>query len=182
MPTPIVWRRMCSCAAEPSSPSSGMLKRMVSAGNSNRELCHFELTELSALIQKKSVSPVEATNACLARIEKLNLVLNAYITVTAESALGAAKKAEAEITRGAWRGPLHGVPIAMKDLVETAGVRTTAASGVLKDYVPTQDAEIVRRLKGAGAVLLGKLNLQEFAYARSRVLRHPPPAPNPSPK
>jgi aspartyl-tRNA(Asn)/glutamyl-tRNA(Gln) amidotransferase subunit A len=155
-----------------------MLMRMASISNSNRELCHFELTELSALIQKKSVSPVEATNACLARIEKLNPVLNAYITVTAESALAEAKKAETEIARGAWRGPLHGVPIAMKDLVETAGVRTTAASGVLKDYVPTQDAEIVRRLKGAGAVLLGKLNLQEFAYGGSGVIGHYGPARN----
>jgi len=155
-----------------------MLKRMVSAGNSNRELCHFELTELSALIQKKSVSPVEATNACLALIEKLNPVLNAYITVTAESALAEARKAEAEIVRGAWRGPLHGVPVALKDLVETAGVRTTAASGVLKDNVPTQDAEIVRRLKGAGAVLLGKLNLHEFAYGGSGVIGHYGPARN----
>ena len=155
-----------------------MLKRMASTGNPNRELCHFELTELSALIQKKSVSPVEATNACLARIEKLNPVLNAYITVTAESALAEARKAEAEIASGAWRGPLHGVPIALKDLVETAGVRTTAASGVLKDYVPAQDAEIVRRLKGAGAVLLGKLNLHEFAYGGSGVIGHYGPARN----
>ena len=156
-----------------------MLIRMASAGNSNRELHNFELTELSALIQKKSVSPVEATNACLARIEKLNPVLNAYITVTAESALTEAKKAEEEISRGAWRGPLHGVPVAMKDLVETAGVRTTAASAVLKDNVPAQDAEIVRRLKGAGAVLLGKLNLHEFAYGGSGFIGHYGPARNP---
>src|SRR5258708_12367126 len=116
MPTPIVWRRMCSCAAEPSYPSSGMLKRMVSAGNSNRELCHFELTELSALIQKKSVSPVEATNACLARIEKLNPVLNAYITVTAESTLAEARKTEAKIVPGACRGPPPVVPFPLQSL------------------------------------------------------------------
>jgi aspartyl-tRNA(Asn)/glutamyl-tRNA(Gln) amidotransferase subunit A len=99
----------------------------------------------------------------LNRIERLNQSLNAFITVTAESALAQAREAETEIQRGHWRGPLHGVPIALKDLFDTVGVRTTAASELFKDRIPTQDGEIVRRLKDAGAVLLGKLNMPEFA-------------------
>src|SRR5207342_1029210 len=90
-----------------------------------------------------------------------------------------AREAEAEIHGGHWRGPLHGVPIALKDLFDTAGVRTTAASELFKDRVPTQDAEIVRRLKGAGAVLLGKLNMHEFAYGGSSVISYFGPVHNP---
>src|SRR5439155_18882238 len=88
---------------------------------------------------------------------------NAFITVTAESALASARAAETEIHGGRWRGPLHGVPVALKDLFDTAGVRTTAASGVFKDRIPTEDAEVVQRLKRAGAVLVGKTNMHEFA-------------------
>src|SRR6266513_4216244 len=122
------------------------------------------LSEASQLVRSKKVSPVELTHECLSRIERLNPKLNAFITVTADSALAEARQAEAEIQRDRWRGPLHGIPIALKDVADTAGVRTTAASGLFKDRVPAQDAEIVRRLKAAGAVLLGKLNLHEFAY------------------
>src|SRR5262249_52660916 len=109
----------------------------------------------------------------------LNSKLNAFITVTADSALAEARAAEADIQRGRWKGPLHGIPIALKDLVDTAGVRTTAASGVFKDRVPTEDAEIVRRLKGAGAVFLGKANMQEFAYGASSVVGQFGPVRNP---
>src|SRR5262245_19304170 len=150
-----------------------------SASPSARQLPMLDLAEASQLVQKKEVSPVELTQACLARIEKLNPALNAFITVTAESALYEAKKAEAEIGRGEWRGPLHGIPLAVKDLVETAGVRTTAASAVLQDYVPKEDAEVVRRLRKAGAVMLGKLNLHEFAYGGSGMIGHFGPARNP---
>jgi aspartyl-tRNA(Asn)/glutamyl-tRNA(Gln) amidotransferase subunit A len=145
---------------------------MASSEKSSHELCQFSLTEISALIQKKTISPVEITTAYLHRIEQLNPVLNAYITVTAESALEEAKSAEAEIARGAWRGPLHGVPVAVKDLLETSGIRTTAASAVLKHHIPSEDAEVVRRLRVAGAVLLGKLNLHEFAYGGSGTIGH----------
>jgi len=138
-----------------------------------------ELVEASQAVQKKQLSPVELTQSCLAAIERLNPTLNAFITVTADSALEDARRAEAEIARGEWKGPLHGIPLALKDLAETAGVRTTAASAVLKDYVPTQDAEIVRRLKAAGAILLGKLNLHEFAYGGSGIIGHFGPARNP---
>src|SRR5207302_1382395 len=116
---------------------------------------------------RKKISPVEITRACLVRIEALNPLLNAFITVTAESALAEARQAESEVQKGMWRGPLHGIPIALKDLFDTAGVRTTAASALFKDRVPEQDAEVVRRLKAAGAVLLGKLNMHEFAYGGS---------------
>jgi aspartyl-tRNA(Asn)/glutamyl-tRNA(Gln) amidotransferase subunit A len=122
------------------------------------------------LLRKGSVSPVELTTDCLARIEKLNPKLNAFITVTAESALAESRQAESEIRRGGWRGPLHGVPLALKDLIDTAGVRTTAASQLFKDRIPTADAEVVRRLKAAGAVLLGKQNLHEFAYGGSSMI------------
>src|SRR5262249_146478 len=124
-------------------------------------------------------SPLDLTGACLAEIERRNPELNAFITVTAESALEQARRAEAEIVRGEWKGPLHGIPVAIKDLVETAGVRTTAGCAVLKDNVPGADAEVVRRLKAAGAVLLGKLNLHEFAYGASGIIGHFGPARNP---
>jgi aspartyl-tRNA(Asn)/glutamyl-tRNA(Gln) amidotransferase subunit A len=143
-----------------------------SAKYSATELPLLELAEVSLAVQKKEVSPLELTRACMERIERLNPRLNAFITVTGESALEEARKAEAEIVRGEWKGPLHGVPLAVKDLIETAGVKTTAASAVLKDYVPATDAEVVRRLRAAGAILLGKLNLHEFAYGGSGIIGH----------
>src|SRR5215470_7531141 len=150
-----------------------------SAAHAAQQLPLLDLSEVSQAVQKKEVSPVTLTEACLARIERLNPVVNAFITVTAESALQEANEAEAEIARGEWRGPLHGVPLAVKDLAETAGVRTTAASAVLEHYVPSEDAEVVRRLRKAGAVLLGKLNLQEFAYGGSGIVSHYGPVRNP---
>jgi len=130
------------------------------------------ILELGESLRKRQVSPVELTRNCLAQIEQLNAELNAFITVTADSALDQACKAEAEIQQGNWRGPLHGVPLALKDLIDIAGVRTTAASAVFKDRIPTGDAEVVRRLKNAGAVLLGKQNLHEFAYGGSSVISY----------
>src|SRR5262249_40024790 len=142
-------------------------------------LTKLTLTEASRLVRSKKISPVELTQACLSRIEQLNPRLNAFITVTADSALAQARAAEADIQRGRCKGPLHGIPIALKDLVDTAGVRTTAASALFKDRIPTQDAEVVRRLKAAGAVLLGKLNMHEFAYGGSSVISYFGPARNP---
>jgi aspartyl-tRNA(Asn)/glutamyl-tRNA(Gln) amidotransferase subunit A len=130
------------------------------------------ILEISELLRKGAVSPVELAKECLEHIEKLNLSLNAFITVTAESALQQAKQAEAEIHRGKWRGPLHGIPIALKDLIDTAGIRTTAASALFKDRIPDEDAEVVRRLKDAGAVFLGKQNLHEFAYGGSSLISY----------
>jgi aspartyl-tRNA(Asn)/glutamyl-tRNA(Gln) amidotransferase subunit A len=128
------------------------------------------IVELSLRLRRKEISPAELTRACLDRIEKLNPTLNAFITVTDESALAEARAAEVEIARGEWRGPLHGIPIAIKDLIDTAGTRTTAASAVFERRVPTEDAEVVKRLRRAGAVILGKNNLHEFAYGGSSLV------------
>jgi aspartyl-tRNA(Asn)/glutamyl-tRNA(Gln) amidotransferase subunit A len=128
--------------------------------------------ETSELLRKRELSPIELTKNCLAQIEKLNPALNAFITVTAELALTQAHAAEAEILRGHWRGPLHGIPLALKDLIDTAGIRTTAASALFKNRVPAEDAEVVRRLNKAGAVLLGKQNLHEFAYGGSSMISY----------
>jgi aspartyl-tRNA(Asn)/glutamyl-tRNA(Gln) amidotransferase subunit A len=155
--------------AETDQKSSGT--NSVSGGQSD-ELTKMSLREVADLVRKKKVSPVELTTACLARIDRFSPTLNAFITITAESALQQAREAEAEVQRGKWRGPLHGVPIALKDLFDTAGVRTTAASGVFKDRIPAEDAEVVRRLKAAGAVLLGKTNMQEFAFGGTSVVSY----------
>jgi aspartyl-tRNA(Asn)/glutamyl-tRNA(Gln) amidotransferase subunit A len=128
------------------------------------------IVELAPRLRRKEISPVELTRACLERIAKLNPALNAFITVTAESALAEAQVAEIEISRGEWRGPLHGIPIALKDLIDTAGTRTTAASALFEKRVPTEDADVVRRLRRAGAVILGKNNLHEFAYGGSSLV------------
>jgi aspartyl-tRNA(Asn)/glutamyl-tRNA(Gln) amidotransferase subunit A len=130
------------------------------------------MVELGPRLRGKEVSPVDLTRACLDRIEQLNHVLNAFITVSAETALAEARAAEAEILRGEWRGPLHGIPVAIKDLIDTAGTRTTAASALYKDRVPAEDAAVVRRLRRAGAVILGKNNLHEFAYGGSSLVSY----------
>ena len=145
----------------------------------SRDLSSLSLEEASQLIQKKSLSPVDLTRACLDRIERLNTKLNAFITVTAEQALIQARAAESEVQRGKWRGPLHGIPIGLKDNIDTAGVRTTLASAVFKDRVPSTDAEVVRRLKEAGAVLIGKHNLHEIAFGTTAAVSHFGPVHNP---
>jgi aspartyl-tRNA(Asn)/glutamyl-tRNA(Gln) amidotransferase subunit A len=144
-----------------------------------RGITQLSLSEAAKLLRDKKVSPVELTNECLRRIERLNPKLNAFITVTAESALAEARRVEEEIGHDRWKGPLHGIPIALKDLVDTAGVRTTAGSALFKDRIPERDAEIVRRLKTAGAVFLGKLNMHEFAYGGSSVISCFGPVHNP---
>ena len=130
------------------------------------------IAELADLLMTREISSVELTNDCLARIAQLNPALNAFITITADSALAQATEADAEIRRGRWRGPLHGIPLGLKDLIDTAEALTTAASAVFKDRVPNEDAEVVSRLKAAGAVLLGKQNLHEFAYGGSSLVSY----------
>ncbi|WP_407542060.1 amidase (plasmid) [Deinococcus radiomollis] len=127
------------------------------------DLLFSSISQIGALYRSAQLSPVELTRLCLERVEALNPVLNAFITVTADEALRQATQAERELRSGHDRGPLHGVPIALKDLIDTAGIRTTCASRILKDHVPQRDAAIVRRLKAAGAVSLGKTNCSEFA-------------------
>ena len=133
---------------------------------------HKSIAEAGKLLRKREQSSVELTQECLERIENLNPALNAFITVTADSALAQACEADAEIERGNWRSPLHGIPLALKDLVDTAGIRTTAASALFKDRIPAEDAEVVSQLKKAGAVLLGKQNLHEFAYGGSSLVSY----------
>ena len=127
------------------------------------EIPFLSATELAELLRSGQLSPVEATEAYLARIEQVDPALNSYITVTAERARAEARQAESEIAAGKHRGPLHGVPVAVKDQFCTGGVLTTGGSEILREYVPDHDATVMAKLKEAGAVLLGKLNMSEFA-------------------
>ena len=129
----------------------------------DNELHRLTIAEAARLIESGSLSPVELTRAYLDRIEELNDGLGAYISVMSESALAQASRAEAEIASGNYRGNMHGIPVAIKDIIYTKGVLTSAGSRVLSDHVPDYDSTIVERLDAAGAVLLGKLNLSEFA-------------------
>ncbi|MCC7366427.1 MAG: amidase [Dehalococcoidia bacterium] len=127
------------------------------------EIVTWSAAELGRRIAARDVSSLEATRAYLARIERVDPLVNAYITVTAERALEDAARADAELAHGLSRGPLHGVPIALKDLYATAGIRTTAGSKVLESWIPEADCTAARLLREAGTVLLGKLNTHEFA-------------------
>jgi aspartyl-tRNA(Asn)/glutamyl-tRNA(Gln) amidotransferase subunit A len=144
-----------------------------------QDLASLTLNEASEMLRRKVASPVGLTEACLKRVETYNPKLNAFITVTRDQAMEAARVMEAEQRRGKWRGPLHGIPLALKDNIDTAGIRTTAASELFKDRVPSEDAEVVRRLKNAGAILLGKTNLHEFAYGGSSSVSYFGPVHNP---
>jgi aspartyl-tRNA(Asn)/glutamyl-tRNA(Gln) amidotransferase subunit A len=128
------------------------------------DLTDMTVGQAAGLIAARELSPVDLTRACLARIEQVEPDLTSFITVTAEPALAQAHAAEAAIGRGAYRGPLHGIPIALKDLFETNGVRTTAGSSFLATNVPDADAAVVHLLNVAGAVSLGKLNMHEWAF------------------
>jgi aspartyl-tRNA(Asn)/glutamyl-tRNA(Gln) amidotransferase subunit A len=121
------------------------------------------LADVSELIRQRQISPVELVTTCLDRIERLQLRLNAFITVTGESALQAAKIAEGEIQQGRWKGPLHGIPVGIKDFYDTAGVRTTAAFERFRDRIPKDDAVGVAKLKRAGAIVIGKTNMHTLA-------------------
>jgi aspartyl-tRNA(Asn)/glutamyl-tRNA(Gln) amidotransferase subunit A len=137
------------------------------------------LAGAARLIKSGEVSPVALTSAYLDRIARYDGGICSFIEVQSECALREARNAEQEICAGRYRGPLHGIPIALKDIVETAGVRTTAHSKVLADYIPTADAQVVAKLKAAGAVLLGKLSCLEFAHARPSPDQGWPQARNP---
>lgn len=137
------------------------------------------IAEAHESIAAKKLSPVELTAATFARIERLNPKTNAYVTLMEEGAVAAARESEARAARGELRTPLDGVPIGLKDLYETAGVRTTACSRVLLDYVPAEDSATVRLLKEAGAVLTGKLNTHEFAWGDTNVDSYFGPVHNP---
>ena len=137
------------------------------------------IRELSGLLRAGEISPVELTEQTLARIEALEPKLNAYITVTAELARAQAREAEREIREGRWRGPLHGIPYAAKDLCFTKGIRTTAGAKIHRDFAPDYDATCVEKLREAGAVLIGKANLHENAYGITSANPHYGPVHNP---
>ncbi len=143
------------------------------------ELTSLSVMEASSLIRRRELSPVELTQAFLDRIELLQPVVNAYNTVTAEIALSQALILEQELMRGTWHGPLHGIPIGLKDNIDTAGILTTASSTLLKDRIPNTDAPIYKRLRDAGVVLLGKLNMHEFAWGGTSAITHFGPVHNP---
>jgi len=128
------------------------------------DLCYLSLAEASRALRQKTCSPVELAHACLERIGRYDAKLHSFITLTADLALSQAKEAERELYAGKDRGPLHGIPIALKDLYLTKGIRTTCHSAVLADWVPDYDATAAAKLRDAGAILLGKLGMHEFAF------------------
>lgn len=139
----------------------------------------LSIAEASDLVHHQEVSPVEIARECLKRIEELNPKLNAFITVTADQALAQATKAEAEIKKAQWRGPLHGIPVGVKDFFDTAGVKTTGAFEHLRNRVPAKDAEVVTRLKDAGAIIVGKTNMHELGMGTTSVVSCFGPVHNP---
>jgi len=142
-------------------------------------ILELNLTDLSKLIAARELSSAEAVKAALARLEKTEDKLNAFITVRREQAPAEAKKADEEIARGNYRGPLHGVPVTIKDMFETAGVLTTGGSKILADWVPTTNSHLVERLHAAGAIIIGKTNLDEFGHGGTSTLSHFGPVHNP---
>jgi aspartyl-tRNA(Asn)/glutamyl-tRNA(Gln) amidotransferase subunit A len=128
------------------------------------EICYLTIAEAGAALRRKELSPVELTDALLDRIEAVDGKLHCFITLTADLARQQARRAEQELRSGSDRGPLHGIPIALKDLYMTQGIRTTCHSAVLENWVPEVDATTVRKLQAAGAILLGKLGMHEFAF------------------
>ena len=143
------------------------------------DICELNLTELSKLLATRELSSSETVKATLARLERLDGKLNAFITVAGEQAIAEAKKADDEIAAGRYRGPLHGVPVTIKDLFETAGMRTTAGSKILAEWVPETDSAVVERLRAAGAIIIGKTNLDEFGHGGTSTLSHFGPVHNP---
>ena len=141
---------------------------------------HYDsIGELSTRIRERMVSPVDVVDVCLKRVAALNPALNAFITVMADDARDQARTAEAEIKSGKWRGPLHGVPVAVKDFYDTAGVRTTAGFEQFKDRVPDADAEPVRQLRRAGAIVIGKTNMDALGMATTGLTSFFGPVRNP---
>jgi aspartyl-tRNA(Asn)/glutamyl-tRNA(Gln) amidotransferase subunit A len=159
---------------------SGSAPRSTAMSRSDADIvAGLTLAEASARIKAGQVTSTDLVNACLARIDIYNPKVNAFITVTREQALAQARTLDAEQRAGRLRGPLHGIPIGLKDNIDTAGVRTTAASAVFDDRVPSEDAEVARRLAAAGAVVIGKTNLHEFAFGGTSATSYYGPVRNP---
>jgi aspartyl-tRNA(Asn)/glutamyl-tRNA(Gln) amidotransferase subunit A len=143
------------------------------------EVLELNLSDLSRRIAAREVSSTEAVSAALDRLEQVESKLNAFITVLREPAIAEAKKADEAIGRGQYRGALHGVPVTIKDMFETAGVRTTGGSKILKDWLPENDSALVEKLRAAGAIIIGKTNLDEFGHGGTSTLSHFGPVHNP---
>jgi aspartyl-tRNA(Asn)/glutamyl-tRNA(Gln) amidotransferase subunit A len=141
--------------------------------------CDLTIEFVAPLIRRRKLSPVELTRFLLERISRLQPEINAYLTITADAAISQAARAEKEISKGRYRGVLHGIPISLKDLFYTRGVRTTAGSKILKRFVPKENAAIVNRLLECGCVFLGKTNLHEFAFGTTNINPHYGPVRNP---
>jgi aspartyl-tRNA(Asn)/glutamyl-tRNA(Gln) amidotransferase subunit A len=127
------------------------------------------ISDFAPRIRRKEISPVELTRLYLENVARLNPVLNAYVTVIEDQAVEEARQAEREVLRGQYRGPLHGIPFSIKDNLATRGVRTTAGSKILAEWIPDFDATAVQRLKVAGAILLGKTNMHEWALGGTTI-------------
>jgi aspartyl-tRNA(Asn)/glutamyl-tRNA(Gln) amidotransferase subunit A len=143
------------------------------------DLCALSASELAVLVRSRAVSSMEVVDAALARLEQWEGRLNAFVTVMADEARTAARAADAELARGRVRGQLHGVPVTIKDMFNTAGVRTTGGSRILADWVPGEDSTLVARLREAGAIVIGKTNLDEFGHGGTSTLSHFGPVHNP---
>ncbi|WP_233522963.1 amidase [Peribacillus saganii] len=143
------------------------------------EILQWDLSRLSNAISEKQISPVEVTRQIIERISQVNPKINAYITVLAEQAVEDAEQAEQEISNGNWRGPLHGIPLGVKDVIYTKNINTTMGSQLFKDFVPDYNATVVEKLKQAGATIIGKQNTHEFAYGPTGDRSHFGPVRNP---
>ena len=128
------------------------------------EICYASAGQLAPMVKSGEISPVEIIDAHLSRIRATEPVLNSFITVLADEAMTAARQAERDVRAGRYRGPLHGIPVGLKDLFNTGGVRTTSGSRIYDNYIPAQDCTVAARFREAGAILLGKLNMHQFAY------------------
>lgn len=143
------------------------------------ELYYQTISRLAPMLERKELSPVELADSVLSRIESIDPKLNAYITVLGDAAMASAKQAEADIMAGGYKGPLHGIPMALKDLYYTKGIQTTGGSDILRNFVPDYNATVVNKLLDAGAIITGKLNMHEYAFGATNENPHFGDAHNP---
>jgi len=172
-------REFVQAAGATAAAVAGAGVELARAATNANEICRMDAVTLAQKIRRKELSPVEVTDAVLARMEKLNPLIGAFCTPTPDLARQQAKQVEAAIVAGKPVGPLAGVPIGIKDLVETKGIKTTSGSILYKDYIPTEDDVAVERLKNAGAIILGKTNVPELGFSGASYNMIFPPTKNP---
>ena len=166
-------------AALPGLPKHSHAQAPAATATQSDELARLTIAQASRMIRTREISCTELTQACLTRAEAYNPKVNAIITIMSEEALAQARQLDVEASAGSFRGPLHGIPIGLKDNIDTAGTRTTGGSLVFEENVPDEDAFVVKRLKEAGAVIMAKAGLQEFAMGGSNVSTYFLPVRNP---